>query len=169
LIIPADGVLRDMVLHYGDMMDGSSLTRLVTEVKPDEVYNLAAQSHVKISFELSEMTANVDGLGALRILDAIRTAGLSQSCRFYQASTSELFGKIQEPQQRETTPFYPRSPYGMVFLPTSFPAPPHPLFPRRRRRLVLLLFFRSCEVVRILDGRQLPGGIRHVRREWHSL
>lgn len=104
-----------MVLHYGDMLDGSSLARLVSEVKPDEIYNLAAQSHVKVSFELSEMTANVDGLGALRILDAIRTAGLSEKCRFYQASTSELFGKIQEPQQRETTPFYPRSPYGMPF------------------------------------------------------
>lgn len=119
---------RDMVLHYGDMMDGSSLTRLVSEVKPDEVYNLAAQSHVKISFELSEMTANVDGLGALRILDAIRTAGLSETCRFYQASTSELFGKIQELQQRETTPFYPRSPYGMpLFKPLPlFPALPPP-------------------------------------------
>lgn len=146
-----------MVLHYGDMLDGSSLARLVSEVQPDEVYNLAAQSHVKVSFELSEMTANVDGLGALRILDAIRTAGLGQRCRFYQASTSELFGKIQEPQQRETTPFYPRSPYGMMHACPSV------------RTILMLSEARSREVVCVLDGRQLPGGLRHVCRERHPL
>lgn len=124
-----------MRLHYGDMLDGASLARLVAEVQPDELYNLAAQSHVKVSFELSEMTANVDGVGVLRILDAIRTAGLANKCKFYQASTSELFGLIQEPQQRETTPFHPRSPYGK-----SLPSP-LPLVPLKEKDLFLLLFF----------------------------
>ncbi|XP_065915246.1 GDP-mannose 4,6 dehydratase-like [Dysidea avara] len=105
-----------MVLHYGDLTDASSLVRLVTEIKPDEIYNLGAQSHVKLSFDLSEYTANVDGVGTLRLLDAIRTAGLEKTVKFYQASTSELFGKVQEIPQKETTPFYPRSPYGAAKL-----------------------------------------------------
>jgi GDPmannose 4,6-dehydratase len=105
-----------LFLHYGDMTDSSSLTRIVHEVKPDEVYNLAAQSHVAVSFENAEYTANAAGTGALRVLEAIRTSGLEKTARFYQASTSELFGKAQEVPQRETTPFYPRSPYGIAKL-----------------------------------------------------
>ena len=98
-------------LHYGDMTDAVSLIRIVSEVKPDEIYNLAAQSHVKVSFEVPEYTADADAVGTLRMLEAIRMAGLGKTCRFYQASTSELFGKVQETPQRETTPFYPYSPY----------------------------------------------------------
>lgn len=98
-------------LHYGDMTDAVSLIRIVSEVKPDEIYNLAAQSHVRVSFEVPEYTADADAVGTLRILEAIRMAGLAKTCRFYQASTSELFGKVQETPQRETTPFYPYSPY----------------------------------------------------------
>ena len=98
-------------LHYGDMTDSTNLIRLIQEVKPDEIYNLAAQSHVAVSFETPEYTANADGIGTLRLLEAIRILGLEKKTRFYQASTSELFGLVQEVPQRETTPFYPRSPY----------------------------------------------------------
>ncbi|AZN98673.1 GDP-mannose 4,6-dehydratase [Mesorhizobium sp. M9A.F.Ca.ET.002.03.1.2] len=98
-------------LHYGDMTDATNLIRIVQEVQPDEVYNLAAQSHVQVSFETSEYTANADAIGTLRLLEAIRLLGLTKKTRFYQASTSELYGKVQEIPQRETTPFYPRSPY----------------------------------------------------------
>jgi GDPmannose 4,6-dehydratase len=107
---------RRLVLHYGDMTDSSSLVRIVQMVKPDEIYNLAAQSHVAVSFEEPEYTANSDALGTLRILEAIRILGLENHSRFYQASTSELFGKVQETPQRETTPFYPRSPYAAAKL-----------------------------------------------------
>ena len=107
---------RHLMLHYGDLTDSSSLIRIVQEVKPEEIYNLAAQSHVKVSFEEPEYTANSDALGALRILEAIRIAGLEKSTRFYQASTSELYGLVQETPQRETTPFYPRSPYAVAKL-----------------------------------------------------
>ena len=103
---------RRLVLHYGDMTDSSSLIHVVEKVQPDEIYNLAAQSHVGVSFETPEYTANSDALGTLRVLEAIRILGLSSKTRFYQASTSEMFGKVQEVPQRETTPFYPRSPYG---------------------------------------------------------
>ncbi|MDZ4730968.1 MAG: GDP-mannose 4,6-dehydratase [Xanthomonadales bacterium] len=103
-------------LHYGDMTDGSSLQRTIQAVQPDEIYNLAAQSHVAVSFEEPEYTAESDAVGTLRLLEAIRNLGLQDSCRFYQASTSELFGKVQETPQRETTPFYPRSPYGVAKL-----------------------------------------------------
>jgi GDPmannose 4,6-dehydratase len=103
-------------LHYGDMTDSSCLVKIIAEVRPTEIYNLAAQSHVKVSFDLSEYTANVDAVGTLRLLDAIRTVGLSSQVRFYQASTSELYGKVQEIPQKETTPFYPRSPYGVAKL-----------------------------------------------------
>jgi len=106
----------DLFLHDGDLGDGTSLARLVTETRPDEIYNLAAQSHVKVSFESPEYTADVDALGPLRLLEAIRLAGLTQKTRFYQASTSELFGKVRETPQRETTPFHPRSPYGVAKL-----------------------------------------------------
>lgn len=107
---------RRFILHYGDMTDASNLIRIVQEVQPDEVYNLAAQSHVKVSFELPEYTANVDALGPLRLLEAIRILGLEKSTRFYQASTSELFGLVQEVPQTERTPFYPRSPYACAKL-----------------------------------------------------
>ena len=104
------------VLHYGDMTDSSSLLHIMQKVQPDEVYNLAAQSHVAVSFEEPEYTANSDALGVLRILEAIRSLGLKDKTRFYQASTSELYGLVQETPQRETTPFYPRSPYGVAKL-----------------------------------------------------
>ena len=103
-------------LHYADMTDSTSLISLIQKTQPDEIYNLAAQSHVKVSFEIPEYTANSDGLGTLRILEAIRLLGLTDKIRFYQASTSELFGKVQEIPQRETTPFYPRSPYAAAKL-----------------------------------------------------
>ena len=105
---------RKLSLHYGDMTDASSLIRIIQEVKPDEVYNLAAQSHVKVSFEIPEYTANADAIGTLRILEAIRMLGYAQKTRIYQASTSELYGKAQEIPQTETTPFYPRSPYAIA-------------------------------------------------------
>ena len=103
-------------IHYGDMTDSTNLIRIVQAVKPDEIYNLAAQSHVQVSFETPEYTANADATGALRILEAIRILGLVDKTRFYQASTSELYGKVQETPQKETTPFYPRSPYGVAKL-----------------------------------------------------
>jgi GDPmannose 4,6-dehydratase len=106
----------DFTLHHGDMTDSSSLIRIIQQVKPDEIYNLAAQSHVAVSFEEPEYTANSDGLGALRILEAIRILGLEKTTRFYQASTSELYGLVQEIPQKETTPFYPRSPYAVAKL-----------------------------------------------------
>ncbi len=99
-------------LHYGDLTDSTNLIRIIQEVQPDEIYNLAAQSHVGVSFETPEYTANADAVGTLRVLEAIRILGLEKKTRFYQASTSEMFGKVQEIPQRETTPFYPRSPYG---------------------------------------------------------
>ncbi|KAL8276292.1 hypothetical protein RQP46_011320 [Phenoliferia psychrophenolica] len=105
-----------MVLHYGDLTDTTNLVYIVSSVKPTEIYNLAAQSHVKVSFDMAEYTGDVDGLGTLRLLDAIRTCGLTNHVRFYQASTSELYGKVQEVPQSETTPFYPRSPYGVAKL-----------------------------------------------------
>ena len=101
-----------MFLHYGDLTDATNLIRIVQQVQPDEIYNLAAQSHVAVSFETPEYTANADALGSLRLLEAIRILGLEKKTRFYQASTSEMFGKVQETPQRESTPFYPRSPYG---------------------------------------------------------
>jgi GDPmannose 4,6-dehydratase len=103
---------RRFVLHYGDLTDSTNLIRIVQQVQPDEIYNLAAQSHVAVSFETPEYTANADAIGTLRLLEAIRILGLEKKTRFYQASTSEMFGQVQEVPQRETTPFYPRSPYG---------------------------------------------------------
>jgi len=103
-------------LHYGDLTDTSNLTRIISEVKPDEVYNLGAQSHVAVSFEAPEYTADVDAMGTLRLLEAIRFLGMSETCKFYQASTSELYGLVQETPQKETTPFYPRSPYAVAKL-----------------------------------------------------
>jgi GDPmannose 4,6-dehydratase len=105
-----------MYLHYGDLTDSSALVHLINKIQPTEVYNLGAQSHVKVSFELAEYTGEVDAIGTLRLLEAIRTCGLEKSVRFYQASTSELYGKVVETPQKETTPFYPRSPYGVAKL-----------------------------------------------------
>lgn len=105
---------RKFILHHGDMTDSSSLIRIIQQIQPDEIYNLAAQSHVAVSFEEPEYTANSDALGVLRLLEAIRILGLEKKTRFYQASTSELFGKVQEVPQKETTPFYPRSPYAVA-------------------------------------------------------
>ena len=107
---------RHFILHYGDMTDSLSLLHVIQKVQPDEIYNLAAQSHVAVSFEEPEFTANADGVGALRILEAIRILGLEKKTRFYQASTSELYGLVQEVPQKETTPFYPRSPYAVAKL-----------------------------------------------------
>ncbi|MDR1374791.1 MAG: GDP-mannose 4,6-dehydratase, partial [Treponema sp.] len=104
------------ILHYGDMTDSTNLIRIVQDVRPDEIYNLAAQSHVKVSFDTPEYTANADALGALRLLEAIRILGLGKKTKFYQASTSELYGLVQETPQKETTPFYPRSPYAAAKL-----------------------------------------------------
>src|ERR1700744_3065 len=113
-----DPHVRDarMRLHYGDLTDATNLIRIVQQVQPDEIYNLAAQSHVAVSFETPEYTANSDALGTLRVLEAIRILGLEKKTRFYQASTSEMYGKVQEVPQRETTPFYPRSPYAVAKL-----------------------------------------------------
>jgi len=111
-----DHIFDKVHLHYGDLVDSSNLAAIMAKVKPDEVYNLAAQSHVKVSFEEPEYTAQADGVGTLRLLEAIRTVGLEKTTRFYQASTSELYGLVQEVPQRETTPFYPRSPYAVAKL-----------------------------------------------------
>src|SRR4029079_4340990 len=105
-----------LVLHYGDLTDATNLIRILQQVQPDEVYNLGAQSHVQVSFETPEYTANADGIGTLRLLEAIRILGLQDKARFYQASTSELYGKVVETPQTESTPFYPRSPYGVAKL-----------------------------------------------------
>jgi len=107
---------KKFILHYGDLTDTSNLVRIIQEVQPDEIYNLGAQSHVQVSFEVPEYTADVDGIGTLRFLEAIRILGMEKKVRFYQASTSELFGKVQEVPQKETTPFYPRSPYAAAKL-----------------------------------------------------
>jgi len=105
---------RNLILHYGDMTDSMNITRIIAEIQPDEIYNLAAQSHVKVSFDTPEYTANVDGLGTLRVLEAVRLLNLASKTRIYQASTSELYGLVQEIPQKETTPFYPRSPYAVA-------------------------------------------------------
>jgi GDPmannose 4,6-dehydratase len=107
---------RNFHLHYGDLTDSTNLIRIIQEVQPDEIYNLAAMSHVHVSFDTPEYTANADGIGTLRILEAIRILGLAQKTKFYQASTSELYGKVQAVPQNEETPFYPRSPYGVAKL-----------------------------------------------------
>ena len=111
-----DHIFDQLNLHYGDLVDSQSLSSLVSDIKPDEIYNLGAQSHVKVSFEIPNYTAQVDALGTLRFLEAIKSSGLSKTVKFYQASTSELYGLVQEMPQKETTPFYPRSPYGVAKL-----------------------------------------------------
>ena len=126
-------------MHYGDLTDATNLIRLVQECQPDEIYNLAAQSHVQVSFETPEYTANADALGTLRLLEAIRILGIKDKVRFYQASTSELYGKVQEIPQRETTPFYPRSPYAVA------------------------------KALRLLDHGQLSRGLWHACLQRHPL
>jgi len=111
-----DGIYDRLSLHYGDLTDSTNLVRIIQKVQPDEIYNLGAQSHVKVSFEMPEYTADVDALGTLRILEAVRLLGMEDRVRIYQASTSELYGLVQETPQKETTPFYPRSPYGVAKL-----------------------------------------------------
>ena len=111
-----DHIYEQIHLHYGDLTDAMSVTNLIKDVEPDEIYNLGAQSHVKVSFEIPEYTAQVDGLGTLRVLEAVRLLGMEMKTRVYQASTSELYGEVQETPQTETTPFYPRSPYGVAKL-----------------------------------------------------
>ena len=115
-LIQDSHIYNKLQLHYGDMTDSSNLIRLVQTVQPHEIYNLAAQSHVKVSFDVPEYTADTDGLGTLRLLEAVRLLNLEKETRIYQASTSELFGKVQEVPQSEKTPFYPRSPYGVAKL-----------------------------------------------------
>lgn len=141
--------MPDMILHYGDLMDTTNLVSIISKVHPTEVYNLAAQSHVKVSFDMAEYTGDVDGLGTLRILEAIRICGLEHAVRFYQASTSELYGKVVETPQSETTPFYPRSPYGVakLYAYCGYMSHPHPNSPPTHR-----------------DRRQLPRELWHVRR-----
>src|SRR5574344_3015340 len=107
---------RNLILHYGDLTDSLNITRIIQEIQPDEIYNLAAMSHVQVSFETAEYTANADGIGTLRILEAVRLLGLTKKTRIYQASTSELYGLVQQVPQKETTPFYPRSPYAVAKL-----------------------------------------------------
>ena len=111
-----DHIYEQIKLHYGDLTDAMSVTNLIKDIEPDEIYNLGAQSHVKVSFEIPEYTAQVDGLGTLRVLEAVRLLGMEMKTRVYQASTSELYGEVQETPQTETTPFYPRSPYGVAKL-----------------------------------------------------
>ena len=111
-----DGIYDRLSLHYGDLTDSTNLVRVIQQVQPDEIYNLGAQSHVKVSFQMPEYTGMVDGLGTLRILESVRLLGMENKTRIYQASTSEMFGKVQEIPQKETTPFYPRSPYGVAKL-----------------------------------------------------
>ena len=111
-----DHIFQNIKLHYGDLTDSTNIVRVIQKVQPDEIYNLGAQSHVKVSFEMPEYTADVDGVGTLRILEAVRLLGMEDRVRIYQASTSELYGLVQETPQRETTPFYPRSPYGVAKL-----------------------------------------------------
>jgi len=111
-----DHIYEQIKLHYGDLTDAMSITNLIQDIEPDEIYNLGAQSHVKVSFEIPEYTAQVDGLGTLRVLEAVRLLGMEMKTRVYQASTSELYGLVQEVPQKETTPFYPRSPYGVAKL-----------------------------------------------------
>ena len=111
-----DHIYEQLHLHYGDLSDSTNIVRVIQQVQPDEIYNLGAQSHVKVSFEMPEFTGQVDGLGTLRVLEAVRLLGMDKKVRIYQASTSELYGLIQEVPQTETTPFYPRSPYGVAKL-----------------------------------------------------
>ena len=168
-------------LHYGDLTDTSNLTRIIQEVQPDEVYNLGAQSHVAVSFEAPEYTADVDGIGTLRLLEAIRFLGLEKKTRFYQASTSELFGLVQEIPQRETTPFYPRSPYAAAKLYSYWITVNYResygmyacngiLFnhesPRRGLEFVTRKITHAVASIKHGQAKQLPLGNLDARRDW---
>jgi GDPmannose 4,6-dehydratase len=133
-----------LILHFGDLCDSTNLAEIISQVRPDEIYNLGAMSHVKVSFEMSEYTAEADGVGTLRILNAIRTAGLATKTKFYQASTSELYGKVVEIPQSETTPFYPRSPYGLCFCFSALSL------------CLTHVLRRCCQTICLLDGDKLP-------------
>lgn len=169
-----------LFLHYGDLIDTSSLNRLLEKIEPEEIYNLAAQSHVKVSFDLPDYTAQVDGLGTLRFLDAIRETGLRKA-RFYQASTSELFGKVQEVPQTERTPFYPRSPYGVAKLFAYWTIVNHReaydtfaangiLFnhesPRRGKTFVTRKITRGAAQIALGKGSKLRLGYLDSKRDW---
>ena len=170
-----------LFLHYGDMTDSTNLLRLLGEVKPNEVYNLAAQSHVKVSFETPEYTANTDALGTLRLLEAIRILRMHDDVRFYQASTSELFGKVQETPQTESTPFYPRSPYGVAKLyghwltvnyreSYNLHASSGILFnhesPRRGLEFVTRKITHTVAKIKLGDADELRLGNLEARRDW---
>jgi len=165
---------RRFTLHYGDLTDATNLIRIVQQVLPDEIYNLGAQSHVAVSFETPEYTANADAIGTLRLLEAVRILGLVGKTRFYQAATSEMFGKVQETPQRETTPFYPRSPYGVAKLYAYWITvnyrESYGMYAATRDHAVLsaLALWRR-QAVRILDHGELPRVVRHVRLQRHSL
>merc|ERR1711881_557719 len=161
-----DHIFDRMTLHYGDMVDSSNMSALMAKIKPDEVYNLAAQSHVKVSFEEPEYTAQADGVGTLRLLEAVRTAGLEKKTRLYQASTSELFGLVQEVPQKETTPFYPRSPYAVAKLYGYWIMVNYRESPRRGGTFVTKKV--TATVARIMAGRQkrLVLGNLDSLRDW---
>ena len=178
-----------LFLHYGDMTDSSSLVRIIQQVQPDEIYNLAAQSHVHVSFEEPEYTANSDAVGPLRILEAIRLLGLQKKTRFYQASTSEMYGQVQEIPQKETTPFYPRSPYGVAKLYAYWITVNYResygmfacngiLFNHESpirgetfvtRKITRALALCGRETLRFLDHGELSPGLRHARLERHPV
>ncbi|KAG1861174.1 hypothetical protein DFJ58DRAFT_777961 [Suillus subalutaceus] len=148
-------------LHYGDLSDSTNLVYILAQVLPSEIYNLGAQSHVKVSFEMAEYTADVDGLGTLRLLDAIRTVGLEKHARFYQASTSELYGKVVETPQSETTPFYPRSPYGVAKLYAYWITSP-----RRGRTFVTRKISRAVADISVGKQHCLYLGNIDAQRDW---
>lgn len=139
-----------MFLHYGDLCDGTNLISIISSIKPTEIYNLGAMSHVKVSFDMPEYTADADGVGVLRMLDAIRAAGLAKEVKFYQASTSELYGKVQEVPQSETTPFYPRSPYAgkEIIARLNFL---HGTFKKYGSSYHLFVIFRCCRYLFLCD------------------
>ncbi|KAI9617086.1 hypothetical protein H4Q26_010724 [Puccinia striiformis f. sp. tritici PST-130] len=145
-----------MVLHYGDLTDTTNLVYIISQTQPTEVYNLAAQSHVKVSFDMAEYTGDVDGLGTLRLLDAIRTCGLTKHVRFYQASTSELYGKVIETPQTENTPFYPRSPYGVAKL----------YAPKKRKNFVTRKISRAVAEISLGQQECLYLGNLSAKRDW---
>lgn len=176
-----DHIYERITLHYGDLTDTSNIINLIEKIRPDEIYNLGAQSHVKVSFDMPEYTANVDAIGTLRILEAICTLGLQHQVRFYQASTSELYGLVQEIPQKETTPFYPRSPYGVAKLygywivknyreSYGLHASSGILFnhesPRRGETFVTRKITRGLSRISVGQQRVLSLGNLNARRDW---
>ncbi len=176
-----DHIYQDLHLHYGDLTDSANIIQIVQKVQPHEIYNLGAQSHVKVSFEMPEYTANVDGLGTLRVLDAVRILGLENKCKIYQASTSELYGLVQETPQKESTPFYPRSPYGAAkiyaYWITKNYRESYGMFactgilfnhesPRRGETFVTRKITRALSAIRRGDQDVLELGNLDARRDW---